>query len=205
MIYLFTDYDSILNSVEQKLINKLPAKRKERALKFKHREGRLSCIIGYLLFLYGYRTVYNGTDLPDFDIGENSKPYLSQAEDLHFNISHCKKACCCIFSDQPIGIDIQHFQEVKLGIINRICSDEEKYEVLNADNPNAVFSKIWTTKEAISKQTGEGIFRDIQHISTTDLKIHNELIDDDKYLTVASVSDIDCTINKLSLSQLLEL
>lgn len=205
MLYLFTDYDLITRPIEKQLLNKLPEKRKERALKFNLKNGRLSCIIGYLLFLYGYRTIYNGTDLPDFDIDENQKPYLSQSENIHFNISHCKSAACCVFSNQPIGIDIQHFYEVRFGMINRICSPEEKEEISNAQDQCAVFSKIWTIKEAISKQSGIGIFRDIRNISNTDLKIYTKLIDEDKYLTVASISEIDFTINKLSLSQLLEL
>ena len=51
----------------------------------------------------------------------------------------------------------------------------------------------------------DGIFRDIKNLSSSNLEIFTGLIDDDKYLTVAGYSREDFSINKLSLSQLLEL
>lgn len=205
MIYLFTDYNLITEDIEEQLISKLPPLRKEKALRYKLRDGRLSCILGYLLFLYGYRRLYNKMDLPDFEAHENAKPFLANAEDIHFNISHCKAGVCCVFSSKEVGIDIQEIRSGKLDAMLKVCSDEEKALIHNSSCPDKEFCRIWSIKEAISKQSGDGIFRDIKNISSSNLEIFTELIDDDKYLTVAGYSREDFSINKLSLSQLLEL
>lgn len=205
MIYLFTDYDLITSEIEQQLLDKLPPKRREKALRFKPKDGRLSCIIGYLLFLYGYKNLYHKKDLPDFAITENFKPYLSEERDIHFNISHCKGAACCIFSDEPVGIDIQELRHGKMDAMLRVCSEDEQATIRNSDDPPMEFCRIWSIKEAISKQSGEGIFRDIRNLSNHELTTHTELIDGDKYLTAATTSKSDFAINKLSLSQLLKL
>ncbi len=205
MIYLFTDYDLITIEIEQQLLNKLPPKRREKALRFKPRDGRLSCIIGYLLFLYGYRHLHNQIDLPDFDIADNFKPFLCNHADIHFNISHCRGAACCIFSDQPVGIDIQEVRHGKMDAMIKVCSENEQATIKNSEDPHLEFCKIWSIKEAISKQSGDGIFRDIRNLSDKELSIHTELIDGNKFLTAATMTDSDFTINKLSLSQLLKL
>ena len=205
MIYLFTDYDLVTTEFEQELLNKLPPKRMEKAIRFKPRDGRLSCIIGYLLFLYGYRHLHKQIDLPDFDITDNFKPFLANHSDIHFNISHCKDAACCIFSDHPVGIDIQEVRHGKMDAMLRVCSEDEQATIRNSDNPPMEFCKTWSIKEAISKQSGDGIFRDIRNLSHEKLTIHTELIDGNKFLTAATMTDSDFEINKLSLSQLLKL
>lgn len=205
MIYLFTDYDMITKEYEELLLSKLPPLRKEKAMRFKHLEGRISCIIGYLLFLYGYKKLYNNPDTPDFDIGDNSKPYLSAHPDINFNISHCKGAACCIFSDKPVGVDIQELRRGKLNAMLKICSEKEQELINSASDPELEFCRLWSVKEAVSKQSGDGIFRDIKNLSYENLFVHTELIDGDKFLTAAGFYESDFTINKLSLSQLLEL
>ena len=205
MIYLFTEYDLITKEYEEQLLSKLPSLRKEKALRFKHLEGRLSCIISYLLFLYGYRMLHNCTDTPDFDIGENSKPFLASKPHINFNLSHCKGGACCIFSEAPVGIDIQELRRGKLNAMLKICSEEEKNTIQNALDPELEFCRIWSIKEAISKESGDGIFRDVKNLSAEGLYVHTELIDQDKFLTAAYHKESDFIINKISLLQLLKL
>lgn len=205
MIYLFTDYDLITEDILNQLICKLPSKRKEKALRYRHLEGRISCTIGYLLFLYGYRSLHNMTDLPDFDISENEKPYLSNSSWIHFNISHSKNAVCCAFSNAPVGVDIQEIRKSSTSAILKVCSENERKIIETSENPDGEFCRIWSVKEAISKQTGDGIFRNIQNIENAKITTHTQLINDITYLTIACENTNDFTINKLSLSQLLKL
>lgn len=205
MIYLFTDYDLITKEYEELLLEKLPPVRKEKALRFKPRDGRISCIVGYLLFLYGYKKLYHYSDTPDFSKGDNDKPFLLALPHINFNISHCKGAATCIFSEKPVGIDIQELRLGKLSAMLKICSEDEQALIESAADPDMEFCKIWSIKEAISKQSGDGIFRDIKNLSSEGLFVHTELIDNDKFLTAAGFFESEFSINKLSLSQLLEL
>ena len=68
MLYYFTDLKNITDEQLDRFLSLLPPERLKRTLKYKFPEGRLACVIAYLLFLYGYRTEYNLTDTPDFDI-----------------------------------------------------------------------------------------------------------------------------------------
>lgn len=96
MLYYFTDLKNITKEQLDSLMPLLPPERLKRALKYKFPEDRLACVIAYLLFLYGYRTEYNLTDTPDFDISPDGKPYLKSHPEIYFNISHCSKAVMCI-------------------------------------------------------------------------------------------------------------
>ena len=104
-----------------------------------------------------------------------------------------------------MGIDIQELRRGKLSAMLKICSEDEQALIESAADPDMEFCKIWSIKEAISKQSGDGIFRDIKNLSSDGLFVHTELIDDDKFLTAAGFYESEFSIQKLSLSQLLEL
>jgi 4'-phosphopantetheinyl transferase len=207
MIYLFSEYERITPEIEQMLIDKLPPKRRERTLRFKHRGGRLSCLLGYLLFLYGFRNIYKESALPDFDVTSSGKPYLKDYPDIHFNISHCNGAVACIFSDMAVGLDIQEMREMSDSILNKVCSNEEIEQIQSSAEPTLEFCRVWSVKEALSKLSGKGIvFGDIKTLSPRGVNINSVFIEPDKYMTSASYDkNADFSIHKLSLSQLIKL
>ena len=207
MIYLFSEYDKITPEMEQQLIDKLPPKLREKSLRFRHNGGRISCILGYLIFLYGFRNIYKETALPDFDITADGKPYLKANPDIHLNISHCNGAAACIFSDMAVGLDIQDARQSSLNHISRICSEEEIIKITNSTEPDLEFCRIWSVKEALAKLSGKGIvFKDIKTLSPRGININSVFIEPDKYMTSASYDkNADFSIYKLSLSQLIKL
>ncbi len=206
MIYLFSDYDKISDEIFETLLNKLPEKRKKKALRFRHMGGRISCVVGYLIFLYGYRNIYKLNGLPDFSIEKNGKPYLNDFPDIFFNISHCNGAAACIFGDMPVGIDIQDMRELNMRHVMRVCSEEEIERVKNAAEPDLEFCKIWSVKESLSKLSGEGIFRDIKSVAPRKTNTSTVFIEPDKYMTACSHDkNADFAIHKLNLSNLMDL
>ncbi len=206
MIYLFTDYENITDDLVHELINKLPEKRKKRAMHIKHTGGQISCTIGYLLFLYGYRELYHLSDLPDFSIAPNKKPYLSNTPEIHFNISHCNGAAACILGNSPVGLDIQDIRELNMRSMRKVCSIEEQKLVEKSSFPALEFCRIWSIKESISKLSGEGIFRNIKNINEHNSHTSTFFIEPNKYLT-ASALDIttEFTIHIVSLKNLINL
>ena len=207
MIYLFSEYEKITPDIEQLLIDKLPPKRREKALRFRHSGGRLSCILGYLLFLYGFRNIYKEKDLPDFNHTQDGKPFLKDYPDIHFNISHCNGAVACFFGSMSVGVDIQDMRDSSFNHIKRVCSDEEIERIENAAEPNLEFCRIWSIKEALSKLSGKGIiFSDIRNLSPRGVNLSTIFIEPNKYLTGASYDkNADFSIHKISLSQLINL
>ena len=205
MIYILTDYNKITPDKEQLLLEKLPPRRKEKALRFTVHNGRISCIVSYLLFLYGFRNLYHMETTPDFAGDKFEKPYLADYPEIHFNLSHCNNGCACIMDNFEVGIDLQEIRKVSLKTFEKTCNADEILEIQNSDNPEKEFCRIWSYKEALSKLTGEGIFRDVSNISSSKVKFHTEYVEPDMYMSYASCQDIAQEIVQIEIDDLLAL
>lgn len=205
MIYIFTDYNQITTDMEQALLDKLPPLRREKALRFTVHSGRISCIVSYLLFLYGFRKLYHKEGAPDFAGDKFEKPYLADYPEIHFNLSHCNSGCACIIDNFEVGIDLQEIRKVSLKTFEKICSADEITEIQNSDNPEKEFCRIWSYKEALSKLTGEGIFRDISNISSMNVMLHTEYVEPEMYMSYASNENVTQKIVQVRIEDLLEL
>ena len=89
---------------------------------------------------------------------ENGKPYFLNYENIHFSISHCKEYIAVALCDRPVGIDIQKIGNFPKKVAERICSENEFEMLLHAQNPESLFAKLWTKKEAALKMKGLGLF-----------------------------------------------
>ena len=85
---------------------------------------------------------------------------------IFFNVSHSKDYTVLVISSKEVGVDIQKITYRK-NIIDRICTNEEKKIIKNADD----FTKIWVKKESYVKMLGKGISYGLCNVDT--LKIHN--------------------------------
>ena len=203
MIYLFNELSRINEENIENLLELLPPGRKERALKHRFLSGKVACVMAYLLFLYGYREIYGKTDTPEFELEENGKPYIASHPDIYFNISHCSGAVACVFADSPVGIDIQECRKVTPSHIRKICTEAETESIIASQNPMDEFCKIWTIKEAVSKCSGEGIFKSLHNSSTQTYCTFTKHIEPDMYMTVASKNDIELNIEHISFDKII--
>lgn len=166
-----TDY-RIISSTEpcgerlNALISSLPQWRREVALRYKFEQGRRECCLSYLLLCDMLRESFGITSQPRFIIGEHGKPTLDVANgDIMFNISHCKRAVACIISDtENVGIDVECTGRYTTALADYCMSDSEKDNIAIANNPDGMFTELWTRKEALLKLTGEGITDDLKTV-----------------------------------------
>ncbi|MBR4230958.1 MAG: 4'-phosphopantetheinyl transferase superfamily protein [Bacilli bacterium] len=79
------------------------------------------------------------------------KPYFKD-NPIFFNVSHSDKYAVLAVSDKEIGVDIQKIT-YKAKIINKICNENEKKLIKNAND----FTKIWVKKESFVKMVGQGL------------------------------------------------
>ncbi|MCL2874342.1 MAG: 4'-phosphopantetheinyl transferase superfamily protein [Defluviitaleaceae bacterium] len=93
---------------------------------------------------------------------ENGKPYLKNAPEFHFNISHTNSAVAAAISNKPIGVDIELIKPENSRLMNvakkMFLPDEFEYITAQDDGANKRFFEIWTRKEAYAKYIGTGIF-----------------------------------------------
>ena len=149
--------------------------RRLQALRYSHTFGRFCCLKSYLMLLELLSAVYPELDTskPEFGYTAQGKPFLLARPDIHFSISHTKNAILVAISDAPIGVDIEAFRSPSSALIARTMNATEQAAIATADGWNihrtpgtreALFSAIWTRKEAVLKLRGTGIEGDLKHV-----------------------------------------
>lgn len=121
-------------------------------------EDQIRSLCGDLLVLEGLKAY--GTTLPlQYARTEFGKPYLPDAPDFHFNISHSGSWVLCATGCTTLGIDIQQERLVKPAILQWVLSDQEKlfFDSLGASERQSAFFDLWCLKEAYCKATAMGL------------------------------------------------
>lgn len=106
------------------------------------------------------------TPLPLWNFGEHGKPYITNYEGIHFNISHCREAVAVAVSVRKVGIDVEGCRQYSDTLLQRAFNDEEQAAIKASDIPESEFARLWTRKEAWFKYTGTGIL--LEHLKTTE-------------------------------------
>jgi phosphopantetheinyl transferase len=79
---------------------------------------------------------------------KNGAPYLTDGR--YLSISHTKDVAAIAISSQPVGIDLEHYQEKIIRIASRFLHLEESLN-LNKNTNIHYLTQIWTAKEALYK------------------------------------------------------
>lgn len=211
-IYLFDSLSSITPEQLSQALAAMPEWRREKALRFKHEQGKKECAFSYLLLCQALKETYGIDQQPSFIYGEHGKPALasfpgkpaspsspsslsplsspSSSSLPHFNLSHCKQAIACVVSDHPVGIDVECLGRFSESLARHVLNADEYQQVITSPNPDLLFTRFWTQKEAIVKLTGRGIDDDLPNLllkySHVTLRTEEHL-DKGYVLTVATI------------------
>ena len=134
----------------------LPKNRRDKVDKFKFdKDKKLSA--GAYLLLDKMLKEENITQ-PYFKIGKYGKAYISNYEDIHFNLSHSGKMVLCVISDMEVGADIEYIDStIDLNIAKHYFYNSEYENIMNSKNRPDEFFKYWVLKESYMKYTGLGM------------------------------------------------
>ena len=95
---------------------------------------------------------------PLFKTEKHGKAYISNHENIHFNLSHSGKVVLCAISDREVGIDIEYIDpEIDLNIAKHYFYNSEYENIMNSENRFEEFFKYWVLKESYMKYTGLGM------------------------------------------------
>jgi 4'-phosphopantetheinyl transferase len=95
----------------------------------------------------------------NFLYSDKGKPYLENYP-IHFNISHSNEYALIAIANKNIGVDIEYMnKDIEIEELMKIFAydHEIKWILENRSLSIQRFYTIWTLKEAILKQQGEGI------------------------------------------------
>ncbi len=119
------------------------------------KDKKLSC--GAYLLLKKLLAEKNITD-PIFKTEKYGKAYISNHENIHFNLSHSGKIVLCAISDMEVGADVEYIdREIDLNIAKHYFYNREYENIMNAENMPEEFFKYWVLKESYMKYTGLGM------------------------------------------------
>lgn len=96
---------------------------------------------------------YTATGKPRLDPCCHSLP-------LEFNVSHSQDLGLFAFAvGHPVGIDVEAHRSLTSpeGLVQRFFAEPEQATIAAAPNPTRSFFQYWTSKEALTKATGQGI------------------------------------------------
>ena len=93
----------------------------------------------------------------EFGYNEYGKPYVVGSHDYYFSVSHSGNVIVFIGDNSPLGIDIEQINDGNLKIAKRFFTHNEYEYIINSEQANIAFYKIWTSKEAYIKMVGLGL------------------------------------------------
>ena len=159
-----------------RLMEGMPAWRRQQAQRFRHETGRRQCVLAYEALRQGLRERYGIAEAPDFDYNGHGKPSLRQFPHIHFSLSHCREAVGCLLSNEACGLDLEARRPVRESLVRYTMNEEEANLIASAEEPETAFLRLWTRKEAVLKLRGTGIQGDIKDVlaeeSISDLELH---------------------------------
>ena len=109
---------------------------------------------------------------------EYGKPYFENSN-LFFNMSSSGCYTVLAISNKEVGVDIERIT-LNDSVIDRICTDEEKEIIKNADD----FTIMWTKKESYVKWLGIGLSYGLKNVDTLKIKGFKVIKKDDYYISV---------------------
>lgn len=164
-VYFFDDLTAFSH---EGFLHLLPPERRDRAEAFRNLIDRKLCVAAFLLLRLALRD-YSFFTMPVLDKGERGKPILLEPQGLHFNLSHCNLGAVCALGERPLGVDIQDVRPISQSLINKTMNEQERDFINSSSNKDAAFARLWSRKESILKQGGEGISRPLSLVDSLDL------------------------------------
>ena len=174
-IFILPILSSEWTSIDEGLLQHLSTKRQEKINRFHFSSDKRLSLYAALLTRMTIGLALNENPISlIFDVDKNQKPYLVNAENVYFNISHTKGLILLGVSSSPIGVDVEinhnppfhimtnFFHEDEVRYINEASSEKEKSER---------FFYVWTKKEALTKYMGTGLTIELKELTTQEVSL----------------------------------
>ena len=137
-------------------------------------------------------------DAPVILRNEKGAPVLENAP-LRLSITHSEDLVACAVSEGPVGLDAERLKPFRWGLIEKVCTEQERQYVLSGSSPAGErcedetiisrFFEVWTGNEAWFKMQGTGI-TDLKSVNV--LQLNRQLHSMEDYM-IQITQPNDCT------------
>ena len=104
-------------------------------------------------------------ELPEIARTEMGKPFFPAHPEIRFSISHTKGLAVCLLSDKECGVDTERRRPLREKVAARVFSPEEQAALAASDDPDMLFTRLWTLKEAYVKAIGIGVSYPLREVT----------------------------------------
>ena len=144
----------------ERLLGSLPAEERKRAERYLREEDRIRCAAGAFLMQKSVKNALaeRGAE-PVFGIVRTKygKPYVKEYPDIQLSLSHSGDIIALAQYDREIGVDVEQINNIEIdGYMSFMTAGEQRL-IKNAPDPLVCFYRVWTVREAFSKQVGLGL------------------------------------------------
>ena len=143
-------------------MERVPESRREKVRTLRHEDIRRQSLGAGLLLTLALKE--RGVEGRDARILESSlgKPYLPDAPEIHFSLSHAGIWAMCAVGNAPLGCDVERLGRGSERLAARFFHPEEQAYLTSfgKDTESAwqrAFTRIWTRKESLLKAAGTGL------------------------------------------------
>lgn len=140
----------------EQMLAGLPIDAREKALRFVRREDRLRCAVGRMMIRALAEKELGNPDAP-LRIGAYGKPFFAGEGAPQFNLSHAGRLVVLATGEIPVGVDVEERREMDWREIAFTFSEAERAIIESAKDPLLCFYRLWTVREAFSKEAGIGL------------------------------------------------
>lgn len=145
-----------LDSQLERMLALLTGPEREKALRFRKREDRVRCAVGRLMIHALAAERMGRADAP-LRVSEYGKPSFAWENAVQFSLSHAGRLVVLAWGDLPLGVDVEENRPLAWRELATVFGAEEQ-RLLEADEaPLELFYRIWTVREAFSKEEGIGL------------------------------------------------
>ena len=115
---------------------------------------------------------------PVFKTGKYGKAYISNFENIYFNLSHSSKIVLCAISDKEVGVDVEYIDPaIDLNIAKNYFYNTEYENIIKSKTPSDEFFNYWVLKESYMKYTGLGFnleLNEFEILLRDEIKLKND-------------------------------
>lgn len=174
-----------------KELERVGQQRGEYAMRFHKTEDRKLAIAAFRLLQQALLEDYGITEIPSFIYNRFGKPSITGHPNIHFNLSHCHTGAACAIDDNPIGVDIETFDNYDIDIISQVMNSEEQNAIATSRCPDVEFIRLWTMKESLLKLRGCGITEDLRCVLQNADYNFKSIITDKYVCTICSKQPVE--------------
>lgn len=134
----------------------LPEHEQEHARKYRFDADSLRFVTGRIL-IRSLAVSNGGSRDTKITFPEYGKPRFFSENLPHFNLSHSGKKVVLAYGDIPLGVDIEECREINYREFLSVFGETERRLLDSSESPLQTFYRLWTVREAFSKEEGIGL------------------------------------------------